>query len=60
MSAAAGGASSERYRYAARDGEADPLYYVRDELTARGQLPPRHLHPVELLAQAAAVREDRR
>jgi DNA-binding transcriptional regulator YiaG len=35
-----------------RDGEADPLWYVRDELTAHGQHPPAHLHPTELLAQA--------
>ena len=35
-----------------RDGEHDPLYYLRDELAAHGQLPPKHLHPVELLAQA--------
>jgi hypothetical protein len=25
---------------AQRDGEADPLYYLRDELQAQGQLPP--------------------
>jgi hypothetical protein len=24
------------------DGEPDPLYYLRDELDAQGQLPPRH------------------
>lgn len=24
------------------DGEDDPLYYLRDELDAQGQLPPRH------------------
>ena len=24
------------------DGERDPLYYLRDELEAQGQLPPRH------------------
>ena len=35
-----------------RDGEHDPLYYLRDELAAHGQLPPKHLHPAELLAQA--------
>jgi hypothetical protein len=45
---------------AARDGEADPLYYIRDELNARGQLPSRHLHAAELLALAAAIREDGR
>jgi len=26
---------------AQHDGEADPLFYLRDELSARGQLPPR-------------------
>lgn len=35
-----------------RDGEADPLYYVRDELAAHGQLPPKHLGSAELLTQA--------
>lgn len=25
-----------------RDGEPDPLYYLRDELRAQGQLPPEH------------------
>jgi len=44
---------------AARDGEADPLYYIRDELAARGQLPPRHMHAAELLALATAIREQR-
>lgn len=24
------------------DGESDPLYYLRDELQAQGQLPPEH------------------
>jgi hypothetical protein len=24
------------------DGEADPLYYLRDELDAQGQLPPKY------------------
>ena len=24
------------------DGEPDPLYYLRDELDAQGQLPPQH------------------
>lgn len=28
-----------------RTAEADPLYYLHDELNAHGQLPPRHLHP---------------
>ena len=41
-----------------RDGEAEPLFYVRDELTAHGQLPPWHLHPAELLALAAPPREE--
>jgi hypothetical protein len=36
-----------------RDGEADPLWYVRDELAANGQLPPAHLHATALLAQGA-------
>jgi hypothetical protein len=30
---------------AARDGEPDPLYYLRDELAARGQLPPNVSRP---------------
>jgi hypothetical protein len=34
-----------------RDGEADPLLYVRDELAEHGQLAARHLHPGRLLAQ---------
>ncbi|HSV67561.1 MAG TPA: hypothetical protein VLJ59_16860 [Mycobacteriales bacterium] len=38
-----------------RDGEADPLFYLRDELAARGQLPPRHLHALELLALAVTL-----
>jgi hypothetical protein len=42
-----------------RDGEADPLYYLHDELNARGQLPPRHLHAADLLAHAGRG-EDRR
>ena len=36
---------------AARDGEADSMYYLRDELDAHDQLPPDHLHSAELLAQ---------
>jgi hypothetical protein len=36
---------------AARDGEADSMYYLRDELDAHDQLPPDHLHAAELLAQ---------
>jgi hypothetical protein len=35
---------------AARDGEADPLYYLRDALDAHGQLPGVGQHPVQLLA----------
>jgi hypothetical protein len=27
------------------DGEPDALYYLRDELDAQGQLPPRHREP---------------
>jgi hypothetical protein len=30
---------------ASRDGEPDPLYYLRDELAARGQLPPNVSRP---------------
>ena len=41
-----------------RDGEAEPLFYVRDELAAHGQLPPWHLHPAELLALAALPRKE--
>ncbi|MGH4014360.1 MAG: hypothetical protein ACRDSL_10635 [Pseudonocardiaceae bacterium] len=36
---------------AARDGEADSMYYLRDELAAHDQLPPDHLHAAELLGQ---------
>lgn len=36
---------------ATRDGEADPIYYLRDELDAHDQLPPDHLPAAELLAQ---------
>lgn len=36
---------------ATRDGEADPMYYLRDELDAHDQLPPDHLRAAELLAQ---------
>jgi hypothetical protein len=36
---------------ATRDGEADSMYYLRDELDAHDQLPPEHLHAAELLAQ---------
>lgn len=44
-----------------RDGEADPLWYLRDELSAHGQLPPPDMHVPELLAQAAPIAaEDRR
>lgn len=34
---------------ATRDGEADSMYYLRDELNAHDQLPPDHLHAAELL-----------
>jgi hypothetical protein len=34
---------------ATRDGEADSMYYLRDELDAQDQLPPEHLHAAELL-----------
>ena len=40
-----------------RDGEADPLFYLRDELAAHGQLPPARLHAPELLAQATGTPE---
>jgi hypothetical protein len=36
---------------ATRDGEADSMYYLRDELDAHDQLPPDHLHAAELLTQ---------
>jgi hypothetical protein len=36
---------------ATRDGEADSMYYLRDELDAHDQLPPDHLHAAELFAQ---------
>jgi hypothetical protein len=36
---------------ATRDGEADSMYYLRDELDAHDQLPPDHLHAAELLAR---------
>jgi hypothetical protein len=42
-----------------RDGEADPLYYLHDELAAHGQLPPKHLHALELLALAVPLDEER-
>lgn len=38
-----------------RDGEDEPLFYLCDELAAHGQLPPWHLHPAELLAQATTA-----
>lgn len=37
---------------AARDGEADPLGYLRDTLAEHGQLPGPDQHPSELLAYA--------
>jgi hypothetical protein len=36
---------------ATRDGEADSMYYLREELDAHDQLPSDHLHAAELLAQ---------
>lgn len=45
---------------AARDGEDDPLLYVRDHLDAHGQLPPRHLHAAQLLAVPVPDEEDGR
>jgi hypothetical protein len=42
-----------------RDGEADPLWYLRDELTAHGQQPPPGLHAAELLAQAGHAEDGR-
>jgi hypothetical protein len=37
---------------AERDGENDPLWYIRDELAANGTLPPRWLSAPDLLALA--------
>jgi hypothetical protein len=37
---------------AERDGEHDPLWYVRDELAANGKLPPRWLNAADLLILA--------
>jgi hypothetical protein len=34
---------------AERDGENDPLWYIRDELAANGKLPPRWLSAPDLL-----------
>jgi len=51
---AAGRATLAAYR----DGEADPLWYLRDELSAHGQLPPPDLHASELLAQADPTRRE--
>lgn len=34
-----------------RDGEADSMYYLRDELGAHDQLPPDHFYAAEPLAQ---------
>jgi hypothetical protein len=36
---------------ATRDGEADSMYYLRDELNAHDQLPPDHLYAAEFLTQ---------
>jgi hypothetical protein len=35
---------------AERDGEREPLWYLRDELAAHGQLPPKCLGALDLLA----------
>ena len=37
---------------AERDGENDPLWYIRDELAANGKLPPRWLSAPDLLIPA--------
>ncbi len=37
---------------AERDGEHDPLWYIRDELAANGTLPPRWLSAPDLLTLA--------
>jgi hypothetical protein len=36
---------------ATRDGEADSMYYLREELDAHDQFPSDHLHAAELLTQ---------
>jgi hypothetical protein len=33
-----------------RDGEKDPLIYIRAVLDAHGQLPPDGMHPAQILA----------
>jgi len=37
---------------AERDGENDPLWYIRDELATNGKLPPRWLSAPDLLTPA--------
>lgn len=39
---------------AGRDGEADPLVYIRAVLESHGQLPPEGMHPLQCLALAVA------
>ena len=43
-----------------RDGEPEPLWYLRDELDAHGQLPPRYLHAQDILALATVLDQDGR
>jgi hypothetical protein len=40
---------------ALRDGETDPLGYLRDELDTHGQIPAADLHPRQILAVADAL-----
>jgi hypothetical protein len=42
---------------AEHDGEHDPLWYLRDELAARGQLPPRWAHATDLHAAPGGPEE---
>jgi hypothetical protein len=42
---------------AERDGEQEPLFYLRDELDNLGQLPPKDMSPSELLAVAKTIRD---
>jgi hypothetical protein len=41
-------------------GEHDPLWYLRDELATRGQLPPRWAHAADLHAATDGPEEARR
>jgi len=43
-----------------RDGELEPLLYLRHELDSHGQLPPHDMHPSELLALTTGLRESLR